>query len=207
MKIFNIETIAEPLNLVDVVDQMIVLPELTERTNSILKGNGKKPSAAFQQKSDLIFLIGTSVDDIASSLYLSNIHDIQDSGAPYFNAQQDQEMRAEIKRLSEVGILQSAHEVGVGGLFFALFESGAPKELGFDITLPIEFRRDAYLFGEAKSRIVVSIKDTDHDKFLEVLDDSKVPHTLLGHVTKNEFRVDDESYGFMDELKPNWLNA
>ena len=152
----------------------------------------------------MIFLIGTSVDDIASSLYLKEFHNIKNSGASYFDAKQDEEMRGEIKRLTDVGILQSVHEVSVGGLFFALFESAAVKELGFDITLPIEFRRDAYLFGESKSRTIVTIKDVNHDAFLEVLDDSKVPHTLLGHVTKNELRIDDESYGFMDELKVLW---
>lgn len=200
----NIDSIVEPLNLSDVVEQMIELPEITSKAKQVLKGNGEKPSSAFQQKSDLIFLIGTSVDDLASSLYLSAVHNITNSQEAYHNAQQDAEMRAELKRLKGVGILQSAHEVGVGGLFFALFESAAQKELGFDITLPIEFRRDAYLFGESRSRVVVTIKDSDHDAFLEVVDDSKVPHTLLGHVTKNELRIDDESYGFMDELKVLW---
>jgi phosphoribosylformylglycinamidine (FGAM) synthase-like enzyme len=197
---FNIDSISEPLNLLDVVEQMIELPELTSRAEA----NEKNTTVAFQQKSDLIFLIGTSVDDIASSLYVKEFHNIKNSGASYFNAMQDQEMRGEIKRLTDVGILQSVHEVSVGGLFFALFESAAVKELGFDITLPIEFRRDAYLFGESKSRTIVTIKDVNHDAFLEVLDDSKVPHTLLGHVTKNELRIDDESYGFMDELKVLW---
>jgi len=197
---FTIDSIVEPLNLSDVVEQMIELTELTSRA----KSNQNISAGVFQQKSDLIFLIGTSVEDIADSLYLSSFHQVNDSGSAYFNAQQDAEMRGEIKRLTGVGILQSMHEVSVGGLFFALFESGAAKELGFDITLPIEFRRDAYLFGESKSRTVVTIKDSDHDAFLEVLDDSKVPHTLLGHVTKNELRIDDESYGFMDELKVLW---
>jgi phosphoribosylformylglycinamidine (FGAM) synthase-like enzyme len=197
---FTIDSIVEPLNLSDVVEQMIELPELTSRA----KSNQNNSAGAFQQKSDLIFLIGTSVEDISSSLYLSAFHNVANSGSPYFDAKQDEEMRGEIKRLTGVGILQSVHEVSVGGLFFALFESAAVKELGFDITLPIEFRRDAYLFGESKSRTVITIKDSDHDAFLEVLDDSKVPHTLLGHVTKNELRIDDESYGFMDELKVLW---
>jgi len=29
----------------------------------------------------------------------------------------------------------------------------------------------------------------------------KVPYTLLGHVTKGKMCVDDEHYGFVDEIK------
>jgi len=202
---FNIEKIAEPLNLQEVAEEMLAMNELKSRASKVLKEGFEKPFPSFQQKGDLIFLIGTTPEDISASLYLTEYHKIEANVSAYFNANEDAEFKKEVKRLVEAGIMQSYKEVGIGGLFVALFEAAAKREFGFDITLPIEFRRDAYLFGEAKSRAVVTIHERDHDKFLKLFDGSAVPHILLGHVTKNELRIDDESYGFMDELKVQWI--
>ena len=35
----------------------------------------------------------------------------------------------------------------------------------------------------------------------------KVPYTLLGHVTKGKVCVDDEQFGFVNELKDVYDNA
>jgi len=161
----------------------------------------------FQKKGDLIFMLGGAQDDISSSQYLVAIHGVKLSPAPYFNLEEEVELQKVVKQLIVAGVIESAHDVSDGGLFMALFEAGLPKDLGFDITLPIEFRRDAFLFGESQSRVVISIKEENHDAFLKALDGSKMPHTLLGHVTKGEIRIDDESYGFIDELKPQFENA
>ncbi len=161
----------------------------------------------FQKKGDLIFMLGGAQDDISSSQYLVSIHGVKLSPAPYFNLEEEVELQKVVKQLIAAGVIESAHDVSDGGLFMALFEAGLPKDLGFDITLPIEFRRDAFLFGESQSRVVISIKEENHDAFLTALDGSKTPHTLLGHVTKGELRIDDESYGFVDELKPQFENA
>lgn len=203
---FNIESVVEPLNLQEVAEEMLLMDVLKTRAPKVLKESFDKPFPSFQQKGDLIFLIGTAPEDISDSLYLKGFHKVSANTAAYFSAKEDAEFKDEVKRLLAANILQSYKEVGLGGLFFTLFEAAAKREFGFDITLPIEFRRDAYLFGEAKSRAVVTIHEKDHDRFLKLFDESAVPHILLGHVTKNELRIDDESYGFMDELKVQWIS-
>jgi phosphoribosylformylglycinamidine synthase II len=184
-----------------------VFPTPTIGMLGIIDDKSTITTLSFQKKGDLIFLLGKSVDDINSSEYLANIQGVKLSPAPYFNIDEEYELQQTVKKLIKAGVLESAHDVADGGLYIALFESCLQKEFGFDITLPIEFRRDAYLFGEAQSRVVVSIKEENHDAFLKALDNSSVPHTLLGHVTKGELRIDDESYGFIDELKAQWSNA
>jgi phosphoribosylformylglycinamidine synthase len=47
--------------------------------------------------------------------------------------------------------------VADGGLFIALLESAMPNGIGFTIQTNDAIRKDAYLFGEAQSRIVVSV--------------------------------------------------
>jgi phosphoribosylformylglycinamidine synthase len=98
-------------------------------------------------------------------------------------------------------LIESAHDVSDGGLFITLLESAMPKNLGFDITTASEIREDAFLFGEAPSRVVVSVRETSEDAFLDLMKKSHIPYTLIGHVTKGEIRVDEYSFGEVSEFK------
>jgi len=102
--------------------------------------------------------------------------------------------------LVQSGLLSSACPVSKGGLFFTLLRSGLPSGFGFDITSDAEIRKDAFLFGEAMGRIVVCVNDKNVDQFVDTMSDLKVPFFALGHVTKGEIRIDDESFGFVDKM-------
>ena len=94
-----------------------------------------------------------------------------------------------------------------GGLFITLLESAMPNHLGFDITTSSEIRTDAFLFGEAPSRIVVSVRETKEDEFLDTIKHSQVPFTLIGHVTKGDLRIDQKSYGHISQYKEMYDHA
>lgn len=161
----------------------------------------------FKDKGDLIFMVGKGEDDMSSSDYLSSFHGIEKAPAPFLDLDKEGALYDTIKNLNAAGILQSCHSIANGGLLMSLFEKSVSSSLGFDITLPIEFRRDAFLFGESQSRAVISIKEQDHDLLLDMLGQHSAPVLMLGHVTKGEMRIDHESYGFIDEIKPEYNKA
>jgi phosphoribosylformylglycinamidine synthase len=72
--------------------------------------------------------------------------------------------------------------------------------LGFDITTAAETRIDAFLFGEAMGRILVEVESDKEDEFVDVLTELKVPFFTLGHITKGEIRIDDQSMGYIDKM-------
>ncbi|MBQ3831980.1 MAG: hypothetical protein II815_02285, partial [Bacteroidales bacterium] len=94
-----------------------------------------------------------------------------------------------------------------GGLYITLLESAMPNNLGFDITTASEFRTDAFLFGESQGRVVVSMDEDQEDDFVDFMMKEKIPFSLLGHVTKGELRIDDESFGFIKDAKELYDNA
>ena len=51
------------------------------------------------------------------------------------------------------------------------------------------------------------MKEGDHDLLLDLMEREKTPFLMLGHVTKGDLRIDHESYGFIDEMKPKFENA
>ena len=82
-----------------------------------------------------------------------------------------------------------------------------PNNLGFDIVSDAEVREDAFLFGEAQSRVVVTVNEDMENDFLEAMMKQGVPYTLLGHVTKGKICVDDEHFGFVTEMKDVYDHA
>ena len=144
-----------------------------------------------------------SYDDVNSSEYLEFYHEISESPLPVFDIDVEVDLHAVMKRLIAEGLLSSANPVGKGGLFFSLLRAGMPSGFGFDITTDAEIRKDAFLFGEAMGRIVVGVDLTKVDDFVDLMLSLKVPFFALGHVTKGEIRIDDESFGYIDKMTPS----
>ncbi len=155
----------------------------------------------FKHKGDMIFLIGISRNDINASEYINNYHKLKSHAAPYFDLNEEMEVQEVIKGLIRKNLVRSVHDVSSGGLFFNLLESAAPLNFGFDITSDAEVRKDAFLFGESQSRVVVSVSPEKQDDFVDFMVEKDVPFSALGHVTKGEIRIDDESYGYITKLK------
>lgn len=173
----------------------------------LLENKNHHTTIAFKEKGHMIYLIGQSVNDIASSEYLYSFHGIKESPAPYFDLDKELAVQNAIRILIEKNLVQSAHDVSDGGIFITLLESAMPRMLGFDITTDAEIRTDAFLFGEAQGRIIVSVSSSRETLFIDAMMELGVPFTALGHVTKSEVRVDDLSFGFISDLKQLYDSA
>ncbi|MBN2667735.1 MAG: phosphoribosylformylglycinamidine synthase subunit PurL [Bacteroidales bacterium] len=160
-----------------------------------------KMSLNFKKKGHVIFLIGSSQNDIASSQYLVTVHGVKASPVPYFNLNEEFLMQEAVKGLIKNGLIHSAHDVSDGGLFTCLVEAAMPNHLGFDITTDAEIRKDAFLFGEAQGRVVVTVSASKEDQFIDYMRAQGTQFVVLGHVTKQEIRIDDSSFGFISDYK------
>ncbi len=156
---------------------------------------------AFKCKGDMIFLIGRSRNDINASDYLNFYHQQKSHAAPYFNIEEELEVQEVVKQVIRKKLVRSVHDISAGGLFFNLLESAIPLNFGFDITTDAEVRKDAFLFGESQSRIVVTVSSEKQDDFVDFMLETGTAFSALGHVTKGEIRIDDVSYGFVKEYK------
>ncbi len=184
-----------------------VFPTPTIGMIGILEDKNKLMSLDFKDKGDLIFLIGSYEEDISSSEYLANYHNVKASPAPYFDLDEEYKTHNVVKELIQADRINAAHDVADGGLYVSLVEMSFPRSLGFDIVTDSEIREDAFLFGEGQGRIVVTVSEDQEDLFLEHMVNSKVNFTLLGHVTKGKLVVDDEHFGFVNEAKEIYDNA
>ncbi|NVN96208.1 MAG: phosphoribosylformylglycinamidine synthase subunit PurL [Bacteroidetes bacterium] len=161
----------------------------------------------FKKKGDIIYLIGSSKNDINSSEYLYSYHNIKLSPPPQFDLNEEYVLQAVIQKLIRLGMLESAHDVSDGGLFVTLLESAMPNSLGFDILTESDIREDAFLFGESQSRVVVTINQEKEDEFIDFMVKIKFPFSVIGHTTKGKIVVDDQHFGMVDEYKTLYDNA
>ena len=110
-----------------------------------------------------------------------------------------------ILKLNEENLILSAHDISEGGLFTCLLESGMNRNLGFELALPNEIRSDAFLFGEAQGRIIVSVVPDLVPDFEEAL--GFTPYTYLGDITAKDILVQNENWGSIEDWKHKYDTA
>lgn len=178
-----------------------VFPTPTIGMVGILEDFDERMTLYFKNPGDLIYLIGESSNDLGSSEYLSNICGITYSPAPHFDLQEEYNVQQAVRSLIEMKLIQSAHDCSDGGLFVTLLESAMVDNCGFDISSDESLRKDAFLFGERQSRIVVSVSSDKQDDFIEQLLSGDVEFSMLGEVTDSEIIIDQENWGEISTWK------
>ena len=182
-----------------------VYPTPTIGMVGLLENINDKMTLDFKAEGDVIYLLGKSTNDINSSQYLSKIHNVEFSPAPYFELDEEYSLQQKVAELINKKLVQSAHDISEGGLFVTLCESGFNREIGFTVETRDNIREDAYLFGEGQSRVVVSVKADLIEKFENAL--GNFPHERIGLVTSGEMLVNGDFWGTIDWWKEEYDSA
>jgi phosphoribosylformylglycinamidine synthase len=153
----------------------------------------------FKSEGDLIYLIGQSRNDLGSSEYLRTVHGVEFSNCPHFDLEEEYRLHAVIRQLIEQTMVQSVHDVSEGGLLIALLESAQAGKFGFEVTAPSTVRKDAWLFGEAQSRVVVSVRPERAADLEAFLTAGATSFSKIGQVRGNFVHVDGENWGAIEE--------
>jgi len=164
-----------------------------------------KTTLDFKEEGDIIYVLGKSTNDICSSEYLHNVLGVKYSPAPYFDLDEEKQLQDKITALISKKIIQSAHDISEGGLFVMLCESGFNNDLGFSIITKDSLRRDAFLFGEGQSRVVVTVGLNDISEFESLVGD--FPCEKIGVVSGGEIVIDGEFWGGIDWWREKYDTA
>jgi phosphoribosylformylglycinamidine synthase len=176
-----------------------VYPTPTIGMVGLVENLSKKMTLDFKKEGDAIYLLGQVKNDIASSEYVHKIVGISQSPAPHFDLEAEFELQQKIAFLIENGLILSAHDISEGGLFVTLCEKGFFRNLGFTLEVNNTIRNDAYLFGEAQSRIVVTVAPGQLAQFMEQV--KNIDHQKIGTVSKSEIVINGENWGEINHWK------
>ncbi|MGV3560807.1 phosphoribosylformylglycinamidine synthase subunit PurL [Larkinella arboricola] len=188
-------------------DEGPVFPTPTIGMLGLMENPENRMTLRFRQAGDLIYLVGESKDDIASSEYLYSYRGVKASPAPAFDMEVEYALQQAIKELIINKLVVSAHDVSDGGLFVTLAESAMGANLGFTIETDSRFRKDAFLFGESQSRVVVSVAREKQTEFEDALTKSGVAFSRLGAVNDTNFVIDGQPLLAVAAAKDLYDNA
>ena len=178
-----------------------VFPTPTIGMLGIVEDKKHITTLAFQNSDSLIYLLGDSLNDISCSEYLVAYHKINESSTPFFDLDVEFELQQSVSSLIKEDLIISAHDVSDGGLFITLLESSMANNLGFSINSDDNIRKDAFLFGESPSRVVVSIDNCNKKAFETLLSKTKTSFHQIGTVTEGDLLVDGELFGNVSDYK------
>lgn len=171
----------------------------------LLEDIENKMTLDFKKEGDVIYLLGKNIEDFNCSEYMHKVCGVEYSPAPYFNLEEEFRLHETVSSLIKNKMVLSAHDISEGGLFVTLAESGFKRDLGYTVNQQItEIRKDAYWFGEAQGRVVVTI---NADKVNEFEKGLKIPFQRLGTVTSGEIVIESVSWGNISDWKDKYDNA
>ncbi len=178
-----------------------VYPTPTIGMLGLLEDFSNQMTLDFKSTGDLVYLIGISRNDINSSEYLRVIHKVKNSPVPYFDLEEEYQLQEVIAQLISGKMVRSAHDISEGGLFTCLMESAMVNGLGFKISTDPDIRKDAFLFGESQSRVVVSVDPRKEADFKQFMEKQQVGHSKLGEVFGNHAMIDSMDFGLVADWK------
>ena len=137
----------------------------------------------FVEEGDLVYLLGTTGEDLGGSELLKVVHGKIAGRPPRLDLEAEKRLHALLAEGAARGILRSAHDASEGGLAVTLAECafrGEEPGLGGRFDLPGGLRPDVLLFSETPSRAVVSTRD--ELRIAELARRHGVPWTRIGVV-------------------------
>jgi len=112
---------------------------------------------SFKTEGDVVVLLGSSAPDLAASYFLELIHGLSRGRPTDVDLTTHASILAAVREAIVSGLVRSAHDCSDGGIAVALAESAIAGRVGVAVTLPYDHRAEVALFGEAPSRVVVSV--------------------------------------------------
>jgi phosphoribosylformylglycinamidine synthase len=173
---------------------------------------------AFPEEGLDIVLLGDGFGVLGGSEYLKAVHGLVRGRPAAVDLCRERHLQMLLVEAARDGLLRSAHDCAEGGFAITLaeccFESGG---VGARVELPSSAKPDdgfslvKVLFGEAPSRVVVSVSSSDRDSLLERARAASVPAAAIGKTGGDRLMIAVGGVGVaeigLDEAESSWANG
>lgn len=186
----------------------------------LIEDAGQTMTQWFREDGDAIILLGKTRDDLGGSEYLKVLQHREQGSPPWLNLETEKALQDFVLKVIHEGLVQSAHDCSDGGLAVALAEccvSGPSGARGAVVKLQLDsLRRDALLFGESQSRIILSTRPKVAASLLSRATEAGIPAAHIGTVGGGRLVIEVEqgrhSDGCcidlpIDQVSDRWAHA
>ncbi|MCI0454027.1 MAG: phosphoribosylformylglycinamidine synthase subunit PurL [Candidatus Dadabacteria bacterium] len=162
-----------------------IYPTPTVAMVGLIENQKKHVTQWFKKEGDIVVLLGENKEELGGSEYLKLIHGLVSGPLPEVDIMDEIGLINTLIEGSELGILNSAHDLSEGGLAVSIAEScfTLRGQIGVKIkSLYGKIKEDSLLFGESQSRVIVTL-DTKNIRVLEnITSKYGVPMEVIGEV-------------------------
>jgi phosphoribosylformylglycinamidine synthase len=138
------------------------------------------------------------------------MHGLVRGTPPWIDLKRERAVQRTCIQAVQKGLISSAHDLSEGGLAVALAEScfcGPGAAMGAIVELDETMRRDALLFGETQSCILLSLNEKDLGRVKAIAAREKAPLQVIGKVGGSQLSVGSFFQLPVEELKAIWSQA
>jgi phosphoribosylformylglycinamidine synthase II len=175
----------------------------------LIKDYKKIVTMNLKREDNLIFVVGKTYGHIDQSIFAREIINEKKGPPPEVNLFNEKNNGHNILKLINEGIVESAHDVSLGGIIIALSKMAIRGKKGFKLNkIKTLINKFEYYFGEDQARYIVEVQSNNIKKFKKILDNNSIHYDELGIVTKKDIIIDKEPILHIDELiesNTNWL--
>jgi phosphoribosylformylglycinamidine synthase len=147
----------------------------------------------FKRAGDWIILLGDTKEELGGTEYLRQIFSNERGTPPFVDLDKEAALHAFALSAIQSGLINSAHDCSEGGFAVAIAESCITCEdfiLGAEVTLSDrKIRRDALLFGESQSRVLVTVSNEKLPDLKKLAAKHHVPLEVIGQVGGDRLRI------------------
>jgi phosphoribosylformylglycinamidine synthase len=164
----------------------------------------------FKDEGDFILLLGLNKEEIGGSEYLKAVHGLEKGMPPSLDLTLEKAVQDTCLEGIEREIIKSAHDCSDGGLAVALAEccfTAEEHRIGAKVEIPENIRKDALLFGESQSRIVVTVSEDDLQEFMRIAEKNRAPVEIIGRVGGERLTVNDLIDLSVKDMERVWREA
>lgn len=209
---FNTPVVSGNVSFYNETPETAIYPTPVIGMLGIIEDVDKRCTMEFKREGDVVALLSghritrdTEADpgvcvtnDLGGSEYLKVMHGIVAGRPPRLDMEAEKRLHSCLIDAVSARLLSSAHDCSDGGLAVALAESSIAGKLGADASVVADCGASVALFGEAQSRVVVSLSPENLGELRELVDEHGIECTVLGKVHGDKLKISVNGVAVID---------
>ena len=175
----------------------------------LIKNYKKMVTMDLKEVDNLIIVIGKTEGHLDQSIFARSILSEKKGPPPEINLFNEKNNGETILKLIHEGLIESAHDISLGGIIIALSRMCIKGNKGVKLNkLKSLINKFQYFFGEDQGRYIIEITKDNLKKVKEILNNNSVHYDELAIIVEKDIIIDKEPILSVDELilsNKKWL--
>ena len=175
----------------------------------LIKNYKKMVTMDLKKVDNLVIVIGKTEGHLDQSIFARSILSEKKGPPPEINLFNEKNNGETILKLIHEGLIESAHDISLGGIIIALARMCIKGNKGVKLNkLKSLINKFQYFFGEDQGRYIIEITKDNLKKVKEILNNNSVHYDELAIVVEKDIIIDKEPILTVDELmlsNKKWL--